>query len=257
MSRPRRSTDPQPQESTGAFRITPVPRKRGADLAFDVLARAILSGELPPGSALPPQREIAERFDISTLVIRQAIHKLEDVGLLRVRQGSPAFVLDPEKATDIRLLQLRLELAPAGKDMSADAAETRMLFMVPMLILAERRITKQQLGVLEYLVESLGSAATPEEGLKFRLEYWRQIAKATHNELIHAQMRWWLSFARDLRMRGQPVAPPPTPTERGFYGALTKALAERKGAVDLYLRAITPMLERFDAQRAKDAPESG
>jgi DNA-binding FadR family transcriptional regulator len=229
-----------------------VTRKRGADHAFDVLARAILTGELPPGSALPPQRELAERFDISTLVIRQAIHKLEDVGLLRVRQGSPAFVLDPEKATDIRLLQLRLELAPDGKDMGIDGAETRMLFMVPMLILAERRITKQQLGVLEYLVESLASAATPEEGLKFRLEYWRQIAKATHNELIHAQMRWWLSFARDRRLRGTPIPPPPTPTERGFYAALTKALAIHKGAVELYLMSIGPMLDRFDQQRAND-----
>jgi hypothetical protein len=35
--------------------------------------------------------------------------------------------------------------------------------------------------------------------------------------------------------------------------ALTRALSERKGVVDLYLRGIAPLLDRFDAQRAKDA----
>ena len=88
--------------STAArFHVEPPARLRVADHVFETLARAILNGELTPGEPLATQRDLAQQFNISALVVRQAIHRLEDLGLVRVKQGSTTIVLDPNQSADI------------------------------------------------------------------------------------------------------------------------------------------------------------
>jgi DNA-binding FadR family transcriptional regulator len=47
---------------------------------FESLSRAILSGELAPGTILTTQRKLSSQFGVSPLVVRQATHRLEDFG---------------------------------------------------------------------------------------------------------------------------------------------------------------------------------
>src|SRR5262245_19105446 len=89
-------------------------RRHAADHCFDRLARDILGGELAPGGHLPPERVLAERYGVSKLIVRQAVHRLAELNLVRVRQGGPTVVLDPDDAADMRVVALRYRLAPAG-----------------------------------------------------------------------------------------------------------------------------------------------
>jgi GntR family transcriptional repressor for pyruvate dehydrogenase complex len=230
-------------------------RQRGADYVFETLARLILSGELKPGQALPTQRELSEQFQISTLVVRQAIHRLEDLGLLRVRQGSAMIVLDPNTATDIRLVQLRLELAPAVAGLRGAMRESQFLFVLPMLVLAERRITAEQIGVLKYLIDSVPREPTEAEKQHFRVEFWGQIAKATRNPLYEQQLSWWSNVMRDIerrrKERGETSAVYAIPLVRELYLSLIDALAKHEGVVQTFLDAGKPILEIFD-QRLRE-----
>jgi len=219
---------------------------------FEAIAREILNGELEPGVMLPSQRELAERFSISMLVVRQAIHGLEDLGLVRVRQGGPTMVLDPNKATDIRLLELRVKLAPLGKGLGIYTLELRSLFMMQMLLLAERRINEREIGVLTYLIDSLPKEPSLDETRHFRMEFWRQIATATRNELVEQQMLWWRARAREAPTHGFGLIPA-TPINVPFYRALVRALEAHSGASTLYLTSIAPLLDWVDAQRQKAA----
>lgn len=54
----------------------------------------INSGEYPPGSRLPPERELAERFNVSRLTIREAVIALEVKELVKVKTGSGVYVSD-------------------------------------------------------------------------------------------------------------------------------------------------------------------
>jgi GntR family transcriptional regulator len=55
----------------------------------------ICRGELPPGSALPPEHSIAARYDISRMTVRQAIAELASAGLVYTRKGRGTFVAKP------------------------------------------------------------------------------------------------------------------------------------------------------------------
>ena len=142
-----------------------------------------------------------------------------------------------------------------GQVPTGSVTEARIEMTNVAIRLACQRATPEELDAMEADIDhhaALFKAGQGSRNTRALTEFYRLLAKATHNELIHAQMRWWLSFARDRRLRGTPIPPPPTPIERGFYAALTKALATHKGAVELYLMSIGPMLDRFDQQRAND-----
>lgn len=59
------------------------------------LTRRIETGELAPGEALPPERELCERYGVSRPTIRQATQDLVRDGLLVVRRGVGTFVAEP------------------------------------------------------------------------------------------------------------------------------------------------------------------
>lgn len=60
-----------------------------------VMEQHILSGELKPGTALPPEQELATQFGVNRSTIRESIRLLEQEGLLERHQGRRLFVVLP------------------------------------------------------------------------------------------------------------------------------------------------------------------
>ncbi len=54
----------------------------------------ISSGEFAPGSRLPTEAQLAERFSVNRHTLRRAMSSLQDRGLIRVEQGRGTFVQD-------------------------------------------------------------------------------------------------------------------------------------------------------------------
>ncbi|MBU2869464.1 FadR/GntR family transcriptional regulator [Colwellia sp. E2M01] len=61
---------------------------------------SIDSGHYSAGSRLPPERELAETFDVSRPTIREAIIALEVRGKIEVKTGSGVYVLDTGNNTN-------------------------------------------------------------------------------------------------------------------------------------------------------------
>jgi GntR family transcriptional regulator len=59
------------------------------------LKRSIEAGELPPGAALPSERELCERYGVSRPTVRQATQDLINEGLLERRRGIGTYVAQP------------------------------------------------------------------------------------------------------------------------------------------------------------------
>jgi DNA-binding GntR family transcriptional regulator len=58
----------------------------------DVLIDEIGSGDFPIGSMLPTELELCERFGVSRYTVREALRRLEEMGLVARRQGSGTVV---------------------------------------------------------------------------------------------------------------------------------------------------------------------
>jgi DNA-binding FadR family transcriptional regulator len=74
------------------------PRTPAARLGVAVvgdLVNAIVTGELSPGDALPPEGLLSVQFGVSRTVIRESVKRVEEKGLLTVAQGRGTSVNPP------------------------------------------------------------------------------------------------------------------------------------------------------------------
>jgi GntR family transcriptional repressor for pyruvate dehydrogenase complex len=231
-------------------------RFRVADRVFDALLGAILRGELTPGEPVPTQRALSREFGVSPLVVRHAIHRLEELELVRVRQGSPTIVLDPNRATDVRLIQLQLEAATPGDALALAGIENRALSTLPLLVLAARRISEEEVDELDRLVDDLGSEPSADALDAFQAVYWGHVASATRNPLLQHQVRWWFHTLRGLRAAASMRA---AELSVETYRRLNATLRSRGGDLDIWLDMLRQLCDWTEAQPRHalvQAPES-
>jgi len=93
---------------TPSDRVVDGPTPKHAQLR-EILRKAV-ERELPPGSPIPSERELAERYQVSRLTVRSAIGKLVEEGLLSRVRGKGTF-------TATRRIDLQLYLMSFTDDM--------------------------------------------------------------------------------------------------------------------------------------------
>jgi DNA-binding FadR family transcriptional regulator len=152
---------------------------KGQRLYRDVLEKMlelIDSGEYPAGGRLPPERELAERFNVSRPTVREAIIALEALERVNVKTGSGVYVLEHPGLG-----------GSAYQNISPfELTEARALIEGEAVALAAKMITPPE---LERLQQSLGEMA--EESDTGNLAdgdadraFHHLIAEATRNQMI-------------------------------------------------------------------------
>lgn len=106
-------------------------RKRLGELVFSRLQQAIKSGPYEPDERLPTENDLASEFQVSRHVVRDALQRLRDQGLIYSRRGSGSFVRDHglrdplgfgslENLADLQnCYEFRLSLEPAAAALAA------------------------------------------------------------------------------------------------------------------------------------------
>ena len=121
----------------------------------EALTRMVL-GELTPGSSLPSEGELAARFEVSRLTVREAVKMLAGRGLLDVGRGRRAVVKEPTGAAFSDFLSTVIHNDPKGL---FDLIELRMSLEVQSATLAARRATRAGIAALESAVQGMRDAA--------------------------------------------------------------------------------------------------
>lgn len=93
--------DDAPLEETAAV------TGRLAAAVYEQIERLIRRGEFPRGVKLPPESEFARRFGVSRPVVREALARLREEGIVRSQQGSGTFVLRGMLPSAAALPQIR------------------------------------------------------------------------------------------------------------------------------------------------------
>jgi DNA-binding FadR family transcriptional regulator len=166
--------------------FTRVRRPRAAREIVDQIEQAIFNEQLRPGDRLDTERDLADRFGVSRITVRDALHELETRGLLHVKVGSAggAFISDTNVeqlseslSTLILLRRMTLpRLAEARTAVEAATAELAARHARPMAIAELRRIALR--GRAAVAQQTAHTAAS--------VEFHIAVAEASGNEFLAA-----------------------------------------------------------------------
>ncbi|MEZ4268935.1 MAG: GntR family transcriptional regulator [Myxococcota bacterium] len=123
-----------------------------ADAVFEDLQARIFRGELPIGSRLPPERELAAEYDITRNTLRESIRALEQERLVTVRQGQGVTVADFRRTGRLTLLAPFLEhgASPAERvQVLLDALQARSAVLQLAISVAVERAQPEDMVRLE------------------------------------------------------------------------------------------------------------
>ena len=155
-----------------------------ADRVYHLLFAKIANGDYSPDEKLPSEKELAEQFDVSRPIVREALERLRSEDLIYSRQGAGSFVrmkVEPrslgfppvETIADIqRCYEFRLTIEP-------DAA-----------FYAARRRNAAAIEKIGQVVEMLGDATRQQrhrEDADFAFHL--AITEASNNHYYHSAMQ--------------------------------------------------------------------
>lgn len=144
---------------------------------------AMISEEFPqPGSRLPKEEELAERFSVSRIVIREAMKILQERGVVEVRAGRGTLTLapSPKKVTDA-LLRLFGDLPiPTVAEMES-MLELRQVLEENVASLAAARATPEDLAAMEQALADMHPGNLETAQIEADLRFHQSVAMAAHN----------------------------------------------------------------------------
>lgn len=168
------------------IQVIAIKRRRINEAVAQQIRQAIFNGLLEPGHKLPPERELAKRFQTSRVALREALRALENEGMITIKRGfgGGAFVADFDAA--LRALTTSLHnVVKLGETKSAYLTEVRSVLEPQIARLATLRATAADLHEIEALVVAQEKELREGElSRKFDMEFHRRLADAAHNPVL-------------------------------------------------------------------------
>ena len=156
--------------------LSSLDRRSLPDQVFEQLTTAIVSGTYAAGAPIPSERELSDQLAVNRHVVREAIKRLGQIGLVRVSQGGRTVVLDYRETAGLDLLAVVAEHGTPTADLApllAAALEMRASIGSDVARLcAERR--KPALGrELLATAQRLGETDNGDELLELDQRFWQ------------------------------------------------------------------------------------
>ena len=149
--------------------------RRGAvaDIQERLQAR-ILAGEYKPNERLPSESELCKAFGVSRPVVREALMRLQALGLTTAQAGIGTFVLSDRVSVPLLL----------GRYSPADVREVRRCIEIPAARLAAERRVDRDVGEIAAILARLDDADNPARRNQLDASFHIAIARSSGNPLI-------------------------------------------------------------------------
>jgi GntR family transcriptional repressor for pyruvate dehydrogenase complex len=209
------------------------------DLA-DMLLEAIVEGQFPVESVLPPEGELALRYGMSRLTVREAVRILRSQNVVDVRRGRGTYVNPPQAWTSLdAIVRIEERQSPAGR-VSVRLLEARRMVEVGAAQLAATNRSKEDLASLVASIEEMRLADRAD-----RVDLFVEADIAFHDVIMHATANMFIPFMFEP-----------------FGNLLTNARTETSSIHDIRVNAMAmheEILEALtigDPERSRDAMEA-
>ena len=228
-----------------------------------VLRDEILRGQYRPGERLPSERDLAARFEVSRGGIREALKRLEQLGITKVQPGGARRVVPLEEATlDVLGPLLDLKQLP-----DPDLVDQTLEVMSALMVLAARQAVERadegQMQKALTMVRRMEDESTPQlERIAAVRELMLHFVEASNNLVIRLVVNGlktqFLGRLQALELRPAPNRAALT----SVYRHLKRGLAERNGAttaeaIDQLNRLMRESLVRLMNEVASSAIVEG
>jgi GntR family transcriptional regulator, transcriptional repressor for pyruvate dehydrogenase complex len=154
------------------------------DQIFEQLSREIILGRLAPGAQLPSERALVTTFGVNRHAVREALKRIEQVGLVRIAQGGGTIVLDFKRSAGLDLMALMAEYASAEADaMSYWLAvhEMRAVLGADAARLCAIRGGGELGPALVALAERMKTARDDQELFELEIDFWERVIDGSGN----------------------------------------------------------------------------
>jgi GntR family transcriptional repressor for pyruvate dehydrogenase complex len=153
------------------------------DEAITKIRNMIRSGELPPGTRLPPEQQLAAQMGLSRSGVREAVKALETARVLDVRRGDGTYVTSLAPRLLLEGLGFAVELL--REDSVLEVMEVRRLLEPAATGMAAARMSEAALDALGEILEDMRTAADdPEQLVQYDIAFHRAVVAATGNETL-------------------------------------------------------------------------
>ncbi|MFD0687150.1 FadR/GntR family transcriptional regulator [Actinomadura fibrosa] len=180
---------------------SPISRDTVVDSLVDRLRHDVLSGRYPPGSYLPPERQLAAAYEVTRTSLKHAIVRLAQAGLVETRHGVGTRVRDYERLGGPELLPMLA--SSVGAAWMAEIFQARREVGALVAAKAAANGTAEQRDRLRGLAAELRAADGADAAQLAECEMHRVIASATGNRvyglLVNALLNAYLAVREGFR----------------------------------------------------------
>jgi DNA-binding FadR family transcriptional regulator len=175
-----------------------------AEATADALLGLVVDGTFPPGGSLPSEAELASRFAVSRLTVREAIRSLASTRVIRVQQGRSSIINPVERwsALDPRLLRARGQASGEPLRLPKRLLEARRVIEVAIAEMAADRRTEDHLQRMAAAIASMQESHDSGDVPRFveaDLAFHEVLFEAADNVFLEALVQPLASVIRELR----------------------------------------------------------
>lgn len=156
------------------------------DLFVQQLQGMILSGALPVGAQLPPERVLAEQMRVSRTVVNSGLAELSDQGFLEVHSRQGTFVADYRRrgnlSTLIAIMQYKGGIL--GRDEIRSILEVRRALEHLAAERAIRYASNETLDRLAKALSQIAAASSAEQAAESAFDFQHELALVGGNSIV-------------------------------------------------------------------------
>ncbi len=236
------------------FVPTAIKQRRAFEDVCDQIRGAVERGELVPGDRLSPERDLCEQFRVSRTAVREALRSLEVAGIIYCQQGmgGGSFIKKGDSQVVAQAVQ---DMVLLGQIPTESITEARIQLTALAIRMACEKGTEADFNAIQLDIErstELTRKGDFSRRTTYITEFYRVLARATHNEIIVMLLDSLSEIVRTLMAKVSPVPRTDVVEVRRKILAYLRA-RDAEGAIaemSAHLEGLNRYLKEQDALRA-------
>jgi GntR family transcriptional regulator, transcriptional repressor for pyruvate dehydrogenase complex len=160
----------------------PVAKESLADRLARRIQELIQTRGYAEGDRLPSIMEMARRFQVGHPSVREALKRLQAIGVVEVRHGSGVYV---RRSHDVLVFAAPSYSGEVTKKLLVDLVEARIALEPHSIVLAARNASAEDLAEMRRLLDTAGENLGNSELLNsVNMSFHREIARASGNTVL-------------------------------------------------------------------------